>query len=182
MRLGPIWRVAGHQRGVASITAVALGALLTVGASTVYVAVSPQGADSARTSPASQAESLPVHAGPTIARAPPTPTPSPTPSLADRLAVVAPEFAYTRQLSLDAARSFDTEREIVVRYLNGDIQRFDAVGPVSVSPGAGPAEQGFLVKLQWRDPEGTPVELLIPPGGIASVEVHYKDTKRGLAP
>ena len=183
MGLGPIWRFAGHQRGLAGITVVALGAFLTVGASSAYLVVSPRAAESARTDSTSQAESLPVHAGPTTTPGPPTP--SPTPSLADLIDLinpVSPQIAYTRQLSLDAAQSFDTEREIVVRYLNGDIQRFDAVGPMSTSPGTGSAGQGLLVKLQWRDAEGTPVELLIPPGGIASVEVHYKDTKRELAP
>ena len=178
MRLGRVWRSAGHQRGIASVTAVALGALLTVGASTVYVVASPQVADSAQSDPASRVASAPVHAGPAIAPAQPTPTPS----LADMIAAVSPRFAYNSQLRLDAARAFDTEREIVVRYLNNDIERFDAVGPVSTSPGSGSADRGFLVKLQWRDPNGTPVELFIPPGGVASVQVHYKDAQRELAP
>ena len=182
VRLGRVWRFAGHQRGLASITAVAIGALLTVGASTVYVVVSPQVADSARTDPTSQVEPQPVHASPAIAPGPPTPTPSPTPSLADMVAILSPGFAYARQLSLDAAGSFDTRREIIVRYLNGDIHRFDAVGPVSTSPGTESGERGFLVKLQWRNPEGNPVEFFIPPDGVASVEVHYKDARQKPAP
>ena len=184
MRLGPIWRLAGHERGIASIAAVALGALVALGGSAAYVVVSPQVADTARTDSTSQAGSVPVHASPTFTPGPPMPTLTPPPSTADLLArlMVSPEIAYARQLSLDAAGWFDTEREIVVRYLNGDLQRFDAVGPVRTSSGVGPAEQRLLIKLQWRDADGNPVELFISPDGVATIKVHYKDTKREFAP
>lgn len=158
---------------MATIAVVALGGLLAAGVSTAYVVVSPGVADSAPPEATSQAVVPPADAAPTITPAPPTP--SPTPSLADLIAAGSSRFAYIRQLRLDAAESFDTEREIVVRYLNGDIQRFDAVGPLSTSIDTGSAEQGFLVKLQWRDADGAPVELLILPDGVASVEVYYKD-------
>ena len=90
--------------------------------------------------------------------------------------MVSAEAAYTRQLTLDLDRSLDAEREIVVRYLNGDIQRFDAVGPI------GEIESAGLLKLQWCDPADAPAQLFISPDGVASVEVRYKGTKRELAP
>lgn len=178
MRLGSSWRFAGHQRGVASIAAIVIGALLTVGASTVYVVVSPQVADSARTDSTSQAGSPRVSADPAATRSPPTPTP-PKPSLADlaaQIVMVTPATAYSRQLTRDVEQSFDTEREIVVRYLNGDIQRFDAVGPIRETESAG------LLQLQWRDADDAPAQLFISPSGVASVEIRYKETTRKLTP
>ena len=175
MRLGRFWRFAGHQRGVASIAAVALGALVTVGASAAYVVVSPRVAGSAQTGPAGQAAPPPVSAPATA-----TPVPStPTPSLAELTAQIVaglPGGAFDRRLTLDVEESFDAEREIVVRYLNGDIQRFDVVGPIRETESAG------LLQLLWRDPEDAPRQLFISPGGVASVEVRYKDTDRELAP
>ena len=178
VRLGPFWRFAGHQRGVASIAAVALGALVTVGASAAYVVVSPRIADSAQTDPAGHAGPPPVHAPPTTTPVLPAPPP-PAPSLAELTAQIvasAPGVAYNRQLTLDVGQSFDVEREIVVRYLNGDIQRFEVVGPIRETESAG------LLQLQWRDSEDAPRQLFISPGGVASVEVRYKDTKQELAP